>query len=138
MVNTAATSMSSSTSPVSEPKMTLTPAPLVSGCAASTISCSARMIKPSPIRIWPKRPIWLDSRRMKSVTPKKMSRGESHERSNENTSVISAVPTSAPSITARAGAVAISPWPTNDATITAVAVLLWINAVMPSPAANAA
>ena len=95
--------MSSSTSPVSEPKMTLTPAPLVSGCAASTISCSARMIRPSPIRIWPKRPIWLDSRRMNSVTPRKMRREREPERSNENTSVISAVPTSAPSITARAG-----------------------------------
>ena len=101
--------MSSSTSPVSEPKMTFTPAPLVSGCAASTISCSARMIRPSPIKMRPKRPIWLDSRRMKRVTPRKMKKGESHERSKENTSVISAVPTSAPSMTARAGAVAINP-----------------------------
>ena len=48
------------------------------------------------------------------------------------------VPTSAPSITASAGAVAIRPWPTNAATISAVAVLLWISAVTPSPAANAA
>ena len=75
---------------------------------------------------------------MNSVTPTTMSSGDSHDRSSENTSVISAVPTSAPSITASAGAVAINPWPANDATINAVALLLWISAVMPSPATNAA
>ncbi len=89
-MNSAATSMSSSTSPVSEAKMTWTLAPCVSGRAASTISCSARMISPRPISTCPKRPIRLFSRRMKSVTPPKMSSGESHDRSKENTSVISA------------------------------------------------
>ena len=48
------------------------------------------------------------------------------------------VPTSAPSITASAGAVAISPWPANAATISAVAVLLWISPVTPTPAKKAA
>ena len=75
---------------------------------------------------------------MNKVTPTKINSGESHDRSNENTSVISAVPTSAPSITASAGAVAMRPWPTKDATIRAVAVLLWMSAVMPKPAPNAA
>ncbi len=47
------------------------------------------------------------------------------------------VPTSAPSITASACAVPIKPCPANEATISAVAVLLWISAVMPTPAKNA-
>jgi len=67
-----------------------------------------------------------------------MSSGDNHDRSNENTRTIRLVPTSAPSITASAGAVAIKPWPTNAATISAVAVLLCISAVTPSPAAKAA
>ena len=52
----------------------------------------------------------------------------SHDRSNDSTTVTSDVPTSAPSITASAGAVPIRPWPANAATISAVAVLLWISA----------
>src|SRR6185295_4051569 len=69
--------------------------------------------------------------------PVKISSGASHDRSNDSRTVTSAVPTSAPSMTARAGAVPISPWPANDATISAVAVLLWIRPVTPSPAKNA-
>ena len=40
-------------------------------------------------------------------------------------------------MTASAGAVPISPWPTNEATISAVAVLLWMRPVTPRPAKNA-
>ena len=71
------------------------------------------------------------------MTPTKISSGASHDRSNDRTTVTSAVPTSAPSITASAGAVPIKPWPANAATISAVAVLLWMSAVTPRPATNA-
>jgi hypothetical protein len=130
--------MSRSTSPVSEAKITLTPAACVIGLVVSMIHCSAMMMRPSPTRMRPKRPILLFSRRRKSTTPEKMRKGESHDRSNEKMSTIRLVPTSAPSMTESAGAVAIRPWPTKDATINAVAVLLWSSAVTPSPAANAA
>ena len=60
--------------------------------------------------------------------PLKISSGASHDRSNDSSTVTSAVPTSAPSMTASAGAVPIRPCPANDATISAVAVLLWISA----------
>src|SRR5947207_2663072 len=52
--NTAPTSMSSSTSPVSEAKITLTPAAWVMGFVVSTIHCKAMMIRPSPTRMRPK------------------------------------------------------------------------------------
>ena len=77
--------------------------------------------------MWPKRPAapaWLDRY---STMPLKISSGASHDRSNDSRTVTSAVPTSAPSMTASAGAVPISPWPANDATISAVAVLLWMS-----------
>ena len=67
----------------------------------------------------------------------KIRSGDSQDRSNDRTTVTSDVPTSAPSITASACAVPIKPWPANAATISAVAVLLWISAVMPTPAKNA-
>ena len=107
--NIAPTSMSSTTSPVSEPKMTWTPAAWVKGLAASTISCSAMMISPKPIRMWPKRPAFAFSRVRYSSTPTKMRSGDNHDRSNEKTRTIRLVPTSAPSITASAGAVALKP-----------------------------
>ncbi len=69
--------------------------------------------------------------------PLNISSGASHDRSKDSRTVTSAVPTSAPSITASAGAVPINPCPANDATISAVAVLLWISPVTPSPAKNA-
>jgi len=74
---------------------------------------------------------------MKSVTPTRIRNGESQDRSSENTSVTSAVPRSAPSITASAGAVAINPCPVNAVTISAVALLLWMRAVTARPAKNA-
>ncbi len=137
MVNSAATSMSSSTSPVSEAKITLTPAAWTKGLAATEIHCSAKMIRPSPIRMRPKRPTLVDCRARKSVTPTKISSGASHDRSKDRMMVTSDVPTSAPSMTASAGAVLISPWPAKAATISAVAVELWIRPVTPSPAAKA-
>ena len=69
--------------------------------------------------------------------PVKIRSGASHDRSNDSRTVTSAVPTSAPSITASAGAVPIKPWPANDATISAVAVLLWMRPVTPNPAKKA-
>ena len=95
------------------------------------------MMRPSPIRIRPKRPTFVDCRARNSVTPTKISSGASQDRSNERITVTSDVPTSAPSMTASAGAVLISPWPANAEMISAVAVLLWMSPVTPSPARNA-
>ncbi len=136
-VNSAATSMSRSASPVSDAKMTLTPAACAIGCAATPIHCSAKMISPSPIRMRPKRPTVVASHVRNSDTPTKMSSGASHDRSNDRMSVTSDVPTSAPSITASAGVVPMRPWPANAATMRAVAVLLWMRPVTPRPAKNA-
>ena len=110
----------------------------VSGRVAATISCSASVMRPRPIAIRPSRPAVVLSRRMKTTTPPKISSGDSHDRSNEKTTVISAEPMSAPSITASAGAVAIRPWPTKEATIRPVAVLDCTRQVTPMPAPAAA
>ncbi len=85
----------------------------------------------------PKRPTFVACSVRNSVTPTKISSGASHDRSNDRISVTSDVPTSAPSITASAGAVPMRPWPAKAATISAVAVLLWISPVTPSPARKA-
>ena len=51
------------------------------------------------------RPTPLFWREMNMTTPTKISSGDSHDRSNENTTAITLVPTSAPSITASAALV---------------------------------
>ncbi len=79
------------------------------------------------------RPTVVDWRAMKSTTPIKMNSGDNHDRSRENTTAIRLVPTSAPSITASAEGSTMSPWPTKDATINAVAVLDCTRAVTPRP-----
>ena len=71
------------------------------------------------------------------MTPTKIRSGASQDRSNDRMTVTSEVPTSAPSMTASAGAVPMRPWPANAATISAVAVLLWMRPVTPRPARNA-
>ena len=96
-------------------------------------SRSANNINPSPIKIRPKRPVLVSCREMKSTTPTKIKSGDNHDRSNENTTAIKLVPTSAPSITASARGSATSPWPTKDDTINAVAVLDCTSAVTPMP-----
>ena len=70
---------------------------------------------------------------MNSTTPTKMNSGDSQDRSNENTTAIRLVPTSAPSITASASGRATRPWPTKEETIRAVAVLDCTSAVTPRP-----
>ena len=85
----------------------------------------------------PKRPTEVVSRLMNSTTPTKISSGDSHDRSKENTTTIALVPMSAPSITASAAAVAISPRPTKDATISPVAVLDCTSVVTAKPASSA-
>ncbi len=85
----------------------------------------------------PKRPIEVDSRLMNSTTPTKISSGDSHDRSKENTTTIALVPMSAPSITASAAAVAMSPRPTKDETISPVAVLDCTIVVTAKPASSA-
>ncbi len=133
----AATIMSSTTSPVSDAKITWTPAASTKGFAPTEIHCNAKMIRPSPISTRPNLPMGSERRDRYSTTPTKISSGESHDRLNDSTTVTSDVPTSAPSITASACAVPMRFWPANAATISAVAVLLWISAVIPTPAKNA-
>ncbi len=82
------------------------------------------------------RPAPVAWRAMNITTPTKMSKGESQLRSNENTTAIMAVPTSAPSITASAAAVGTRPLPTKLATIRQVAVLLCTRLVTPRPASS--
>ncbi|MNJ80468.1 hypothetical protein D3C77_788610 [compost metagenome] len=63
-------------------------------------------------------------RERKKITPRKISSGDSQDRSKVSTRAISAVPTSAPSMIAKAGVMAIRPWPTKEVTSMAVALLL--------------
>src|SRR3954465_10649290 len=72
------------------------------------------------------------------TTPTKISSGESHDRSNENTTAMTLVPTSAPSITASAALVVTRFLPTNEATIRHVAVLDCTLLVPPRPAGGRA
>lgn len=62
-----------------------------------------------------------------------MNSGDSQDRSNENSTDIRAVPTSAPRITARAAGRVMSPWPTKDEVMSEVAVLDCTSAVTPMP-----
>ena len=137
MANNAPVSASSMMSPVRLENSTLTPLVWVIGSAAATISWSARMIRPRPMNTRPSWPRRVCLRLRKKITPKKISNGESHDRSRVSTRAISAVPTSAPSMIARAGASAIRPWATKEVASRAVALLLCTRAVTPMPAANA-
>ncbi|MNT07091.1 hypothetical protein D3C72_1417810 [compost metagenome] len=76
-------------------------------------------------------------RERKKITPKKIKSGDSQDRSRVSTRAISAVPTSAPSMMASAGASSIRPWATKELTSSAVALLLCTRAVTPMPAAKA-
>ncbi len=129
--------MSSPESPVSEANSTLTPAACTTGRVAMEISSSASVISPRPISTRPTWPGLLPFQVRWQITPTKISSGDSQDRSSENTCTISAVPTLAPSMMASAGATAIRPWPTNELTMTAVALLLWTSPVTPSPARKA-
>ncbi|MCY1403863.1 hypothetical protein D3C76_1276080 [compost metagenome] len=124
-------------SPVSEANSTFTPWAWVMGAAASTISCSARMIKPRPMATRPSWPARVCLRDRKKITPRKISNGDSQDKSNVSTRAISAVPTSAPSMMASAGVSVISPWPTKEVTNMAVALLLCTRAVTTMPATKA-
>src|SRR6185369_6280509 len=116
-----------------EPSSAFTASDFVMISVDAATSRSASSISPSPIRIRPKRPTWFDSRMRYSTTPTKMNSGDSHDRSNENTTVIRLVPMSAPNITASAIGRVTRPWPTNAEMISAVAVLDWTSAVTPKP-----
>ncbi|MCY1428594.1 hypothetical protein D9M71_444840 [compost metagenome] len=137
MANSAPIRASSITSPVRLENSTLTPLAWVIGSAAATISCSARMISPRPMNTRPSWPMRVCLRVRKRITPKKISSGDSHDRSRVSTRAISAVPTSAPSMIASAGASAIRPPATKEVVSRAVALLLCTSAVTPMPAAKA-
>ena len=88
--STAPTSMSSSTSLGSAASSARTAGDSVSGRVAATINCSDSRISPRPIATRPSRPVVVFSRAMNATTPPKISSGDSHDRSNENTTAISA------------------------------------------------
>ncbi len=73
----------------------------------------------------------------KKQTPISVNSGDSQERSSVSTRAMSAVPTSAPSMTASAVGSAIRPWATKEMASKAVALLLCTNAVTPMPAPKA-
>jgi len=87
--------ISSSRSLETEPSSAFTAGDCVMKVVLSPISRSASNISPRPISTRPKRPSALDWRDMNSTTPTKMNRGESQDRSNEKTTAIRLVPTSA-------------------------------------------
>ena len=103
------------------------------GSLACTTISRAISIRPRPMNTRPTRPAVLAWRVTNRITPTRMKTGESHERSTENSTDISAVPTSAPRITASAAGSAIRPWPTKDEVISDVAVLDCTSAVTPMP-----
>ena len=74
---------------------------------------------------------------LKATTPAITPSAHSHLMSKANTCAISVVPTSAPSITASATGSAISPWPANEESNSAVAVALCSTAVTAAPMPNA-
>ena len=125
--------ISSSKSLVSAPSRVRTVGDWVSTVVDSVMSRRASSIKPRPISTRPTRPTAVSLREMNSTTPTKMNNGDSHDKSSENTTAITLVPTSAPSITASAAGSPTSPWPTNDDTMSAVAVLDCTTAVTPIP-----
>ena len=129
--------MSSSTSLGSAASSVRTAGDSISGWVCSMISCSDSRISPSPIATRPRRPAVVFSRVTNITTPAKISSGDSHDRSNENTTAISAVPTSAPSIIASAAASGTRLRSRKEVTIRQVAVLDWIRLVTPSPASSA-
>ena len=103
----------------------------------SVMSRKASSISPRPISTLPTRPTVVSWRAMNSTTPIKMNRGESQDKSIANTTAITLVPTSAPSITASAAGRPTRPWPTNEETMRAVAVLDCTSAVTPMPESTA-
>jgi hypothetical protein len=76
-------------------------------------------------------------RERKNTTPKKMSSGESQDRSSEKSCARSAVPTSAPSMIASAAGSAIRFWLTNELVMRAVALDDCTSPVTPMPARKA-
>ena len=108
------------------------------GSVVATIEWRASSIRPRPIAARPRSRCRDDLPAMNVTTPTRTNSGDSQSKRNDSAWTTSEVPTSAPSITASAGAVAISPRSAKDAVISAVAVLLCRMPVTPSPAPNAA
>ncbi len=129
----APTRISSMRSLVSDSSISCTAGLAVSTWVAWLTSCRASSISPRPMSTRPTSPTGVPWRRMKSVTPMKMHSGESQDRSKENTTAMTAVPMSAPSITASAASTAMRTRPTKEAAMSAVAVLDCTGAVTPRP-----
>ena len=106
---------------------------------ASVCCSSARdiSISPSPMTARPMLRTRLPLDQRKVSTPHSTSGGAIAATLKESTCATSAVPTLAPSMTASAGASAITPAAVNEVAIRPTAVLLWSSVVMPSPVKNA-
>lgn len=136
-VSSAASSRAISGSP-SRPWITATKAGEASICCREWPSnASARSIRPSPIRHWPRLSRRGPSPRRNSSRPDSRASGASNEVSKLSSCTTRVVPTLAPSITASAGARPRVPLAVKDAAIRLVAVLLCSRPVMPSPASRA-
>jgi hypothetical protein len=132
-VISAATSTSSITSPVSEANSTLTPAGADDRLRRDADPLQREQDEAEADQDAAEA---ADARRLareEQDDAQKIRSGASHDMSNDSTTVTIDVPTSAPSMTASALAVVMIPWPANAATISAVAVELWIRPVTPMP-----
>ena len=102
------------------------------------IICRARRTRPNPIATRPRSFCLVDCPALNASSPPTISSGETQLRSNDRTWTTRVVPTSAPSMTARAGATLTSWRPAKEVIISAVAVLLCNRAVTPTPTPKAA
>ena len=107
------------------------------GAMVSTIRCSASSIRPRPMETRARSRVRVRRARRKAITPARTRGGKTTVMSKARACTISAVPTLAPSMAARAGASATAPVAAKEETISAVAVLLCRAAVTPSPARTA-
>ena len=135
-VRRAATIIAISGSALSAARISRSRGVASTGASVCCIPLSAEIINPSPIAARPMFLTWLPLDQRKIITPASSSGGASRLTSNESIFATMAVPTFAPSITASAGASAITPDSVKDTAISPVAVLLCRRVVMPTPAAN--
>ena len=136
-VSAAATSTARTGSPSREPTTGRSNGVFSIGPSVCRSPASAISISPRPM---PTRPMFfarLPAAQRKRSTPTSTKGGPTRATLNDSTWVNSAVPMLAPSMTASAGASAITPVAVNEVASRPVAVLLWSNAVTPSPVRNA-
>ena len=97
----------------------------------------ASIMSPRPMLTRPRCSAFVRCFDRNTMTPTKINSGDSQVKSRDRNTAASAVPMSAPSMMASAGAVAMSPLPANDVVSSAVAVELCRRLVTPKPANSA-